>query len=331
MDYQLRNLNSLTAEFHNRGDAAKGLKNIKKHIKQRKDKKLANLLDHHLNRKNGYSGKELAQRFEIDVLIGFYNLLLVARIAGYIPVSFGKALTNEIVMVLEKAQVREYYTEHYPYEMTNYTLSYVTGKGKLPVNSDGHTAVFNSFAALNRTLRKDDDIDHFLGMLDYVWYDGYMIDDVIDTLKSPQEFAKAITRKHKNECDHAVLGFVKYIDFLSQLKSLMMAAKNNPLLQSAMWMFHGYYLDRMNKKMSRVFDQAFYNLQKSLGKKEVLEGLVTELIGDKLIDKVESKQLKGLMEGAINQAREDVSFMMDRKWGKPLKKYFRVKNGITYY
>ncbi|MFN5003832.1 MAG: hypothetical protein ACK5FZ_06915 [Bacteroidota bacterium] len=334
LDIQERNLHSLTSEFHNRGKAARGLKTIRSHIKRGKMKALANLLDHHDNVEGGYWGEELIQRFEIDALLEFYSLLVVARAAGYIPAVFGRRLNEEIKTVLTYESVIPYYTKHYPYKMLTYALLYAQGKRiNTTQTSIGDTAIFNGFAALSRALKKDEDMERFMGMLDHVWYDGYEISDVIKILSNANALSQALTTKNKTEAEIAVMGFVKYSAFLGQLRLLMEAARHNPMLQSAMWLFHGYYLDRLHKKMSRVFAGALKNLEKGMAKPGVIKQMTDEIANHhenkqrkkKTSSKtklLEEKVLKAAIKDSLKQTRADVAYVLNPKWGTPLKKFF---------
>ncbi|MGO8056224.1 hypothetical protein, partial [Rhizobium leguminosarum] len=74
--------------------AAKGYKKLSKLIKNKEFEEIAELLRDH--KEGAVYEKELKQRFEIDTLIEFYNLLLIAALAGYIPAEFEDALIDEI-------------------------------------------------------------------------------------------------------------------------------------------------------------------------------------------------------------------------------------------
>lgn len=322
MDNLERNLDSLIAEFRNKGKAARGLKNINRFISKKQKKSLANLLRFHFPK--GVYGEELVQRFEIDSLIEFYNLLMIAAFAGYVPENLNEKLKNEIVETLGHDSVRPYYEKHYEYKMTEFTLEYA--KKNKPFKQEANVltlSVFNEFVSLNRMLKKDRDLERFLGMLDYVSYGDDSIEEVIEILSSYQKLNKTFITKNKTEAQSAVWGFVKYTAFLSQLRELLQACEKHTLLQSSLWMFHGYYFDRMNSEMKDFFNKAFNNLDKTLSSPEVFSNITKELYKGAVPKTYSENELKTISKLAIKQAREDVKYVLDNKWGKQLKNYFK--------
>src|SRR5688572_14842671 len=123
MEDLTRNLFSLKAEYRDKGKALRGYDNIMSFIRDNKQEELAWLLRDHST--VGVYGKELVERFEIDSLIEFYNILLIAVLAGYIPPRLNEELNKEITTILSHPSVKPYYQEFYPYKLTDYTLQYI--------------------------------------------------------------------------------------------------------------------------------------------------------------------------------------------------------------
>jgi hypothetical protein len=322
MDNLNRNLESLIAEFRDKGKAVRGLKNIKNFINTNRNKALANLLRFHSP--NGVYGAELVQRFEIDALIEFYNLLMIAAFAGYIPGKLNEALKKEIIETLGHDSVRPYYEKYYEYKMTEFTLEYV--KKNKPCIQEANVLtlrIFNEFVSLNRMLKKDRDLERFLGMLDYVSYGDDSIEEVIEILSSYKKLNKTFTTKNKSEAQSAVWGFVKYTAFLSQLRDLLQVSEKYPLLQSSLWMFHGYYFDRMNTEMKDFFEKAFHNLEKTLSSPDVFSNITEELYKGDAPETFDENELNNISKLAVKQAREDINYVLDNKWGEQLKNYFK--------
>ncbi|MDB5087244.1 MAG: hypothetical protein JWR09_1238 [Mucilaginibacter sp.] len=317
-----RNLVSLNAEFHDKGKAARGLKNLTDNfIVPGKDEDLVHLLRFHIP--EGVRGQELVARFEIDALIEFYNLLLIAALAGYIPGGLSDDLKEEIIFILNHPPVKQYYNVNYPYRMTEFTLKYVQEHMYFMQEANVETiSVFNEFVSLNRLLKRDKDLERFLGMLDDVRYDGDTINEVNEILSSFELLNKAIISKDKSEEERVVWGFIKYTAFLSQLKELLISTEEYPLLQSSLWMFHGYYFDRMNKKMNAFLDKSFNNLEKALNSPQVFSMISEQLFNENDADSFANINLEDFATSAVMQAREDVNFVLDKKWGIALKEYF---------
>ncbi|MFA5832120.1 MAG: hypothetical protein WDA22_01465 [Bacteroidota bacterium] len=322
MDIAKRNLQSLITEYHDKGGPARGLNNIQKFFQNNQDKQLAYFLRFHVP--DGVYGAELTRRFEVDALFEFYNLLLVAVFSGYVPPLLNEEIKLEIQSILDHPSVKPYYTKHYPYTMCSVTLNYIHAqKPFIQKPTPATLSIFNEFISLNRYLKNDEDIEMFINMLDHVWYDDDTIDDVNDILRSFEKLKKAFLSKEKTEAQSGVWGFIKYSAFLSQLKQLMKAAKDYPLLQSALWLYHGYYLERMSTTMKSLFNKAFNNLEQSIQTPNVFDAIVKELYPGQSLKASKSVSLRKYAEKAIRQSRRDVNFVLNKKWGNKLKKYLK--------
>lgn len=322
MENQNRNLTSLKAEFRDKGKASRGFENIMRFIKLNKNKELEYLLRFH-DPIEVY-GHELVERFELDALIEYYNLLVIAVFSGYIPSQFDKSTASEIVTLLNHPSVIPYYSTFYRYEMVSYTLQFAQENRLFEQEGNSVTiSSFNEFISLNRQLKRDKDIERFIGMLDFVRYNYKTINDVNEILSSYSKLNETFTKKVKSEADRGVWGFVKYVTFLSQLKEIFLATNKYPLIQSSMWMFHGYYFEKMNDKMKLIFNTAFDNLEKTLSNPEIFKSIIEQVYKDEIPENFSEIQLTEFAETSISQAREDVNFVLDIKWSEPFKKYFQ--------
>lgn len=317
-----KNLQSLKAEFHEKGKAARGLKNLTDNFITRGRKtELSHLLRYH--DPIPVEGDELVQRFEVDSLIEFYNLLLIAVFAGYVPAALNEELKEEMILILDNPSVEKYYSKHYPYLMADFTLQYVQHNKHYEQPATVETiTVFNEFVSLNRMLKSDTDLERFMGMLDFVWYDGETIAEVNSILSSYEKLNETFTAKERTEAQRGVWGFIKYTAFISQFKELLMATDQYPLLQSAIWMYHGYYFDRIDTKMQDFLDEAFDNLEKAFSAPELFHSLAGELLNDAEAETLNKDELEVFATSTIQQSREDVHFVLNKKWGTALKEYF---------
>ena len=317
-----RNLISLKSELFEKGKAKRGFDLIIKLIESKKNKKLAHLLrDHEVE---SVYGEELIQRFEVDTLIEFYNILLIAAISGYIPPKLNTELIENIINVLSHPSVLPYYKEYYPYRLVGYTLDYVKSSKTIIENtSNASLAAFTSFLSLNRILRNDKDIEIFRNMLDFVWYDEKVdLKRIIKILSSVTSLNKAIMAKGKSAESKAVWGFFKYTSFISQFRELLESIEENKLLQSAMWMYHGYYFDRMNDKMKGFFKVAFKNIESALSSPELYTNIANELYGVNVSLEIKKNELKDYAEQAVKKSKEDVFIILRENWKKPIETFF---------
>ena len=321
MESKERNLRSLKAELHDTGKAARGLTTILQFINNDKNTELKHLLRFHSP--ISVFGEELKARFDIDALLEYYNLLLVALFAGYIPSKFDEITSNEIKTILSHPSVIPYYEEHYQYQMVSFTLQFAEEKRQFEQKANSTTiSIFNEFISLNRFIKRDNDVEVFLGMLDHVSYSDENIDDVNEILKSVKKINEVFTSKIKTNAQMGAWGFIKYTAFISQLKELLEASKEYPLFQSSLWMFHGYYLDRMNYKMKEVFSNAFINLEKLISDPIIFKNIMEELYGNDTSENINEMQLSDFAKNAIMKSRADVNFVLNSELGITLKEYF---------
>jgi hypothetical protein len=256
-----QNLRSLKAEYREQGKAQRGYRTLKALINKKDDEGIAWLLRNHTE--EAVYEKELIQRFEIDSLIEFYNLAFIGIQAGYIPENFNKELHDEIIEILGQIYVKPYYKDYYPYFLSRVVLRY-TEKGRYNqiAESDLAKNIYFSFLSQVKIIRNDKDIERFMGVLDHVTYEGeYDLQDLLDSLKEPKTLASVLRRKQrKDELDRAIWGFIKYTGLLGEFSFLLDQSEPFPLFQSAMWHYHGYYFDRLNKTMNKFFTKAFASL-----------------------------------------------------------------------
>lgn len=322
---KLRNLASLKAEFHDRGKAARGLKTIKSYVAISDERGLDHLLRHHSQEPLGT--RELVQRFEIDALIEFYNLLLIAALVGYVPAELDVDLRNEIQETLDQDAVWRYYAERYPYKMTELTLDYVKKhvyfKNK---EASPDISLFYEFISLNRMLKRDADIANFIDRYDPVFYNKKASKQLLEMLLSSKKLQEAFTAKRtKSKSQETLLGFVKYTGFLTRLKALFELTED-ARLRSAMWLFHGYYLDCMNMEMRENFEQAFSSLGKALDDESFFSELAEEILGDTLDINSGKNVLKQYAHSNLQKAKADVDYILDPHWKTPLLEYFFSKS-----
>jgi|GEM_PF-6536207 len=323
MEHKERNLMSIKAEFHDKGKAVRGFKNIMNFIDSSKEIELKELLRFHVP--NEVYGQELIERFEIDALLEYYNLLLVAIFAGYIPGKFDEVSSKELLTIIKHPSVVTYYDKHYKYKMVSYTADFVQKDRCFELEGNSVTiSAFNEFISLNRYLKRDKDVELFLGMLDYVWYGDNKISDVIKILSSEEEINMAFTTEpeKRTKAQRGVWGFLKYTIFLSQLKDLLHSIDGYPLLQSSFWMFHGYFFERMNGEMKNIFQRAFENLEESFSNPLIFKNLIKEMYDGEAPEDFNEIQLIEFAANAIRQSRQDVNYVLDTKWSDPLRDYF---------
>lgn len=317
-----RNYDSLKAEFYEKKMPSQGFELINQLILENRKIDLYALLDDH--KKRSYYGLELQQRFWTDELIGYYNFLLIAVFAGFIPRKFNNDLRQEINKIMSYEAVVEYYRINYPYKLAGYTCEFSLNEMEYNGETNEESLrIFNEYISLNRFLKNDDDVDVFLAMLDYVSYGEYDISDVIKSLKSFEKLSQIITSKDKSALAQGVWGFIKYTSFISQLRTLMESADDFPILQSAIWLYHEYYFNRLQMKMKSFFDIAFFNLEKTMNNELLFKEMVEGLYNQNVPEDFNYKELMEFSIKEISDAKDDISYILNENWSLATEDYFK--------
>lgn len=314
-----RNLESIKAELRDSNEAKLGFETIRLYSNTNS---LADLLRHH-KQKPVYE-EELNLRLSIDNLLRYYSFLFIAVLAGYIPKSLDKKTISEIKRVLGNKEIRNYYEVNYPDEILAYTLKFFSMTKEIDITaSPVSIASFNEFIGLTRFINSDNDVKDFLSFLDYITINGNNILDLTLILSSHHLLAEAIIGNNENDSlSSSVRGYIKYLGFLSQLKEILVQTKEYPLLQSAMWVYHGYYLKRLKEQRQGFVELSFHAFRKTANDPEMLESVLPNILSGYNIKDFSIETVNSLVNTSINNAKKDVDFILNKRWEAPLKKLF---------
>lgn len=320
-NYSTINIATLSRVYREAEMSSRGFNTISE-LSPKSDEPLKKLLRHH-DEGTVYE-EELYQRFDIDSLIQYYALLEVAIIAGYIDPQLSPALKQEVIQVLNDTWVRKYYEENYPYflpSILRYSL-------KLNVHyvaeqPDLSRRLFNDFLLLNRTVENDEDVSCFLKMLDFVSFGGEDLDTLIKMLNSPEELNEALMTKTSSPGkEMALWGFLKYSDFLVRLKTIMIAAEQVPLLQSAIWEYHSYWFRILAKEMKDFFNKAYDNLTEAIRQTERPDVFLEIDESEDSTPESEFFLHQQKMIDSVDTARQAISYLLETNFSKPLTNYY---------
>lgn len=324
IDYQERNLKSLVSEYRDIGKAKTGYKILNKMIAEDSMDDIYTLLRSHKDSEVYWD--ELKKRFAIDSLIEFYNLCFVGATGGILPAWFNPDLRKEMNWILNNKAVKKYYGTNYPYFLTTVTLKHADAKLLLKNGSNTKTTgLFYAFLMLNSEIKNDKDVDCFLNLLDYVNYDEFDISDLLKILRTSTSLSAALHSKRNEPVNQSVHGFIKYSDFLNSFKQLIDQAEDFPLFQSAMWLFHGYYFDRMGKTITDVFTQGFTEVARNItdNYEEIYEVEKRDLPEDKR--DAEKQEILHMLEANCS----NILILLNSKYRKPVVNLYR-ENGNGY-
>ena len=218
---------------------------------------LKNLLRHHAERAI-VSPKEIGLRNAFDQLLAYYSLVEVGCIAAYLADPLPQAFAEKARRYLTRTEVRKYYEQNYPLLLPQLLLKRLDGSLKLrETNTERSIPLYFQFLEVNAMI-ENENVSQFLWFLEDGTTEGYAIDDTLEALSEPKQFAKCLMQSpsSRDALDMSVIGFGRFIQFCRHMDSLLRACEGLALLQSAMWHYHAYWFKHMEVDFGKALAEA---------------------------------------------------------------------------
>lgn len=258
-----RNITFLIKEFRKKGRALKGYRNLRALILKKETAQLDRLLRNHKKEKIN-KAEEVIFRDETDYLLKFYSILEIAILLGFIKNDLNEKLNAEIYLILGNESVKKFYAKYYELPLVD-ILFKSRGYKAFEKLSNNRISLFEEFLILVNFL-EDKDIETFLWFIDdggTFTRDGYTynINSLWDLLRDKDSIGRRLKKiKKRDPLDAALLGFVKYLNFVSSYLKLLRKT-DDELIQSALWHYQAYWFVRIEEKLSSIFNIAFKNIE----------------------------------------------------------------------
>ena len=255
---QEMNLQGLIHGYRDQGRAKRGFDRLSKAVSANNVKFLKRFLrDHRYD--SIIDAAEIKFRDQVDFLIGFYGLLELGILTGYVSLTLNSRMQEEIELILENDFVRRYYVEYYPLLLPQVLLK-ATKLNKNQPNSQA-PEVIDSLLFLGGML--DDDVEDFLWLLDDGYFKGGNIVTLLSILKDRERMRKLLSKskKEENRIDRAFWGFQKFTNYMVGYHSLLLKCANDRLLHSAVWHYQSYWFDGIRDKLQRAYLVGIKNLE----------------------------------------------------------------------
>lgn len=259
---QKQNLEIISMQYRKKGSALRGYRLLSPLIKNGENHKLKSMLRDY--RVEPINDDELVkQRDDVDFLIDYYSVIEVGIIAGYFPSTLPTSLQKDISLILGNDYVRLYYEDFYPLLLPQLLLQDIESGVSASVQNNESLpqglVLFERFLLLNESKRADEDIDMFLWFLDDGITNGYSISDLWDVLLDRQRINYKLSSSNKHPLNSALLGFIKYVQFLQEYAALLRDCDSYKLLQSSFWHYQSYWFDHMKEKLGDIIHNALKN------------------------------------------------------------------------
>lgn len=246
------------AFFIDHDGAGRALQLLRKARKGKGKMSLARLLRHH--EEKAISDRETWKRDHFDYLLAYCSMVEVACLAGYIPGDrVPERHLSRVRPFLNEQDVRRYYEDHYPLLLPQVHRLRLEGHPLFrPMEStpDEGVELFDEFFTISQPIETGDAMETFLWFLDGGSRGGVDIDNTLNVLRKPKRFLAHIDARPEDsgseELDPlsaSVQGCIAFLEFAPRFLSLLRRTARLPILQSAMWHYHGYWLGQLNHHM----------------------------------------------------------------------------------
>ncbi len=116
---------------------------------------------------------------------------------------------------------------------------------------------FIRFLDISEILRTNE-VDTFLWFLDDGEMGGEDFENVVEKIQTPKALAAALTKdtRERSPSENAVQGFRGFTAFARQFDALLQSVAAEPILQSTLWHYHGYWLQLLSGTVLGVMSMA---------------------------------------------------------------------------
>ena len=235
---------------------------LRRLIKTGDSDSLAELLRHHKQKGISYFF-EIEYRDNIDDLLEYYSLLEIGIIAGYFPQYLTDPMAKEIELILGNKKIQGYYTEYYPLylpQLLRKNIKYYDP------SIEGSSSIkdqfqFERFLLMNDSIKNDKDVDQFLWFLDDGRTGNFSISHLWEILGDANRIEYKMGSTISHPLNHALWGFIKYLQYLHDYASLLRESYNSLLLQSSFWHFQSYWFGHMENKLGEIMEKGIKNIR----------------------------------------------------------------------
>jgi hypothetical protein len=197
-----------------------------------------------------HSNVERELRNSFDELLAFYSLIEIGCISGFLSSRLPEDFQRVALDHLSNVAVRRYYEVKYPLLLPLLLrLRLKNGRG-VEADANKGVSVYQQFLEVNSVF-EDSDVSIFVWMLDGGSVNTSRLRDMLDLLDKPLRYAGTLLKpvSWQSTVDHAIKGFGKFLEFCVLFDSLLRQARETPILRSALWHYHAYWFNLLNRHL----------------------------------------------------------------------------------
>lgn len=247
----------------------------------------------------------------IQGLIDHYGVILVGALSGFFPPNLTEELIDEMIRFLDLLPVNDYYSELHKYFLPQGIMGYCfavrNGKEQAFLREGKEPqSFFSDFLTLTRMIGNDENIQTFLKAFDN--YNEIDSGRILTRLSATEAGNTAFDFENDtpDKCYKvAAIGAVSFTVFAGRFMELMERAEVNPILQSVMWHYYGYYFDTMGESLERFFQDAFTHLREQVDSNDIF--------GDFDVDDPDERSLYRRAISVIEEAEMNLYQIIENK------------------
>jgi hypothetical protein len=266
MNRENQNLVELWHRHKAQGCAGEALDEMRAQSRGKGGWDLQELLRYHGNG-GVHDADEVSMRDAFDDLLAFYSCVEIAAMIRFIPTPLPQEFGVEARGVLANRDVRRYYRKHYPLLLPDLLLCRLNGEVQLEERqSEKVIGLLFDFLNINSLIENDSEVDMLLWFFDDGSHNGYSWKDTLAILRNPNKFVSVLTslQRRRNPAERSVDGLRKFLAFCVALESLLERSKSLPLLQSALWHYHGYWFRIIKGRLREAVEGALEEFERWL-------------------------------------------------------------------
>lgn len=199
--------------------------------------------------------KEIDMRDDFDYLLAYYGLVEIAALVELVPDPLPQETQKSAATILSNKYVQRYYAKYYELLLPQMLLARIAGENTLK-EKEGAIPIFGEFLQISAQ-RNEMAVDTLLWFLDNGYNGTHGWESTEKILSNPEKTLEALKTPYEkaNDSQRAVSGFGKFINFSVAFHELLERTENFPLLQSAMWHYHGYWFDKLGSRLRNRFER----------------------------------------------------------------------------
>jgi hypothetical protein len=200
-----------------------------------------------------YKDSEVQTRDDVDALLNFYGILELCLATRFVVISDASPILKNARRILNNKHVRCFYSVFYPVRLPQMLRLRMDSRDlwAAGVDSEEGRGLVSSFLSLDMSFQDNLEDGMLLALLDDFWIHGVRYDDFVKIISNPEAYIQKVLTDPEGDdvLAHAVREFGVFVRFSIALRNLLSRSRDQPMLQSGIWSYYGYWFETMREKL----------------------------------------------------------------------------------